>query len=199
MKFDRIAGSIGPQHRKNAQGRFQSITLELGCREDNEHVGSGLGGNPSQLMALMTFSHELVDSNLTIEIDRGLMRWGSDFLLQSRRRDIRHELDIKLPIAKYTQLDPRTDPRFSLGPNIAQVHLLMFANKLCADLASELDRGDETNVTAVGMALVGFPMEIILMSVRRYIQIERLVKFNLDEHPAWEKVLSRVNKEVDNN
>jgi hypothetical protein len=39
--------------------------------------------------------------------------------------------------------------------------------------------------------------ENVLVAVRSQITIDRLVKFNLDEHPEWEQVLSKINKRVD--
>jgi len=39
--------------------------------------------------------------------------------------------------------------------------------------------------------------ENVLVAVRSQIQIDRLVRFNLDEHPDWEQVLNKINKQVD--
>ena len=95
MNFDTIDKSVPPNLQAVAKGKLQWLSLELGVREDNQHVGSGLGGNNSQLIALMSFHHELVNDNaLSVEIDRGLIRWGATWLQQSSKKDIRHELDI---------------------------------------------------------------------------------------------------------
>lgn len=44
------------QEGKNADARvvLSRLKLELGCRETNDHIGSGLGGNPTELFFLMT-------------------------------------------------------------------------------------------------------------------------------------------------
>lgn len=199
MNFDTIDKSVPPDLQVVAKGKLQWLSLELGVREDNQHVGSGLGGNNGQLIALMSFHHELVNDNtLSVEIDRGLIRWGATWLEQSSKKDIRHELDVKVPIAKYTPLDKVVnDPRYSLGPNVASWRVLFFAEGLCQKLARELDNGDESNVQVTAYALTGFPMEVILMAVRKHIQIDRLVRHNLDEHPDFGKILSKINKTVD--
>jgi hypothetical protein len=39
-----------------ARTALHRLKMELSCREDNEHVGSGLGGNPSEFLFLLTHS-----------------------------------------------------------------------------------------------------------------------------------------------
>lgn len=198
MNFDTIDKSVPSNLRAVAKQRLQWLSLELGVREDNHHVGTGLGGNNGQLLALMSFHHKLVNSDISIETDRGLMRWGSSWLEQASRKDIRAKLDIEVPIAKYTPLDKIiNDPRYSLGPNVSSWKVMFFAEGLCQNLARELDNGDESNVQVTAYALYGFPMETILMAVRKHIQIERLVRHNLDEHPDFSKILNKINKTVD--
>jgi len=71
----------------------------------------------------------------------------------------------------------------------------------CSRLASELDRVEgmelPTSVKHMGKFLNKVSHENVLVAVRSQVQIERLVKFNLDEHPDWAQVLGRINKEVD--
>lgn len=200
MRFDSIAGSIGEARVKTARQRWQSLTLELGVREDNEHVGSGLGGNNAQLLTLLTYRHRLTNTNkMTIDPVDGWVRWGEGWLMGNGKKVLRQELDTILPVPKTATVDEvQCGKWFSLGPQLNNLHTLLFACKMCSDLASELDKGIESNVKPVGLALRSFPPEMILFSVRRYIQIERLVRHNLDEHPAWSKTLSNINKAVDN-
>lgn len=71
----------------------------------------------------------------------------------------------------------------------------------CARLATQLDQakaGDlPLSVGYVGKFLQKASYENVLVAVRSQIQIDRLVKFNLDEHPEWEQVLNKINKQVD--
>lgn len=71
----------------------------------------------------------------------------------------------------------------------------------CARLAAELDRVQDVTslpvaVKHVGKFLQTVSHENVLAAVRSQIVIDRLVKFNLDEHPEWSRVLSHINKEV---
>lgn len=72
----------------------------------------------------------------------------------------------------------------------------------CARLANQLDQAKDhaelpASVKHVGKFLQKVPQENVLVAVRSQIQIDRLVRFNLDEHPDWEQVLNKINKQVD--
>jgi len=71
----------------------------------------------------------------------------------------------------------------------------------CARLATQLDQANENepppSIKHVGKFLQKVSYENVLVAVRSQIQIDRLVKFNLDEHPDWEQVLNKINKQVD--
>jgi len=71
----------------------------------------------------------------------------------------------------------------------------------CARLATQLDQATEGETPAavkhVGKFLQKVSYENVLVAVRSQIQIDRLVKFNLDEHPEWEHVLNKINKRVE--
>lgn len=73
----------------------------------------------------------------------------------------------------------------------------------CARLAAKLDESDASSppddVKHVGKFFQSKSVEPenILVSVRSQIQIDRIIKFNLDEHPEWQEVLSMINKQVE--
>jgi len=71
----------------------------------------------------------------------------------------------------------------------------------CARLTTQLDQanGDVplSSIKHVGKFLQKVSYENVLVAVRSQIQIDRLIKFNLDEHPEWEQVLNKINKQVD--
>src|SRR6185436_1388433 len=71
----------------------------------------------------------------------------------------------------------------------------------CARLATQLDQSKDNiapdSAKNVGKFLQKVSYENVLVAVRSQIQIDRLVKFSLDEHPDWEQVLSKINKQVD--
>lgn len=199
MNFDKIDGSIKKNRQAFLQKKLQGLALELGVRHDNQFVGSGLGGNNPQLFALMSFRHKLVDDpSLTIEVKNGSIRWGDVWLENAKRADIRKELDAKLPVAKSLSFqDIQNDAAFASGPNVRSWDTLRDALHACADLASDLDKGVETKVSSTASTLSGLPMEVNLVAIRTQLQIERLVRHNLDEHPDFGKLLTPINKAVD--
>lgn len=71
----------------------------------------------------------------------------------------------------------------------------------CARLATQLDQSSEhethPSIKHVGKFLQKVSYENVLVAVRSQICIDRLVKFNLDEHPEWEQVLNMINKQVE--
>jgi len=107
----------------------------------------------------------------------------------------------------YQQLLPMIEDIYE-GKNVSdRFNVLEPTKKLvacmitCARLATQLDQADENDpplsVKHVGKFLQKVSYENVLVAVRSQIQIERLVKFNLDEHPDWEQVLTLINKQVD--
>jgi len=107
----------------------------------------------------------------------------------------------------YQQLLPMIEDVYQGKDVSARYNVLEPTKKLvacmiaCARLATQLDQADEndtpTSVKHVGKFLQRVSYENVLVAVRSQIQIGRLVKFNLDEHPDWEQVLNKINKQVD--
>jgi hypothetical protein len=107
----------------------------------------------------------------------------------------------------YQQLLPMIEDIFQGRDVIARYNVLEPTKKLvacmitCARLANQLDQAPESelppSVRFVGRFLQKVSYENVLVAVRSQVQIERLVKFNLDEHPDWEQVLNKINKQVD--
>lgn len=73
---------------------------------------------------------------------------------------------------------------------------LLIAMVITTNLATQLDHRDLSGVSAAGRAMNNFCEEIILLSVRMNIQIDRLVYFNMDENPEWDPIFSRINRKV---
>jgi len=107
----------------------------------------------------------------------------------------------------YQELLPMIEKVYQ-GENVSDVYNILEPTKklvacmiTCARLATQLDQADENeppvSVKHVGKFLQRVSYENVLVAVRSQIQIERLVKFNLDEHPDWADVLNLINKQVD--
>ena len=107
----------------------------------------------------------------------------------------------------YQQLLPMIEEVFQ-GRDVApRYNVLEPTKKLvacmitCARLANQLDQAKEgeppETIKHVGKFLQKVSYENVLVAVRSQIQIDRLVQFNLDEHPDWEQVLNKINKKVE--
>lgn len=229
MKFNSTPTSLSQEKIKQAQSRFYRLTLELGIRENNEYVGSGLGGNNFQLMVLLGLHHHLINSTKTeMRVQEGRMCWSYQFFMDNGMKTIRKKLDAIFPaiveknkVMALAMQSISNDPSslcktcntyyhnfpslvqlienrtYTHDPLLTHQEAFILATLMTAKLASDLDRGDESLVEIVGKALQNFTWEIVLLTVRRNIQIDRLVRYNLDEHPTWAKLLSDINKGVD--
>jgi hypothetical protein len=227
MKFSHIDARLTPQEVEAAKYRFNWLLTELGLRESNYHVGTGLGGNNFQLMVLLSFKHTLVKRNVDIQVDDKRVAWSADWLINTPKRTIRSKLDetfyliaekhkylaialaevadsfsMKDTVRKYPEQFPQllraiSNKDYSFDKDMPYTDQLIVACIMCQELSARLDAGDRSTVQSTGSALNDFPTEIILLSVRRHIQIERLVRHNLDEDPVFMKTLMRVNKVVD--
>jgi hypothetical protein len=155
------------------------------------------------------------------------MYWGAEWLIRSSRYDLRKELDkifstikeghkywalvmetlsesgdLRTTLPQYQDQFPElmaclAGKNYKFQPWLGPLSQLILAYVMCQELAAELDRNDTSKVQVIGSALYDFPAEIILLSVRKYIWIDRIVRFNLDEDPIFWKTLNKVNKRVD--
>lgn len=107
----------------------------------------------------------------------------------------------------YRQLLPMIDDIFK-GKDVSSVYAPLEPTKklvacmiACVRLANDLDqvKGKELppSVGFVGKFLQKISYENILIAVRSQINVDRIVKFNLDEAPYWSDLLSSVSKYID--
>ena len=180
MKLTHNFKEITDAH-KTAIKKFAALMLELGCRKDNEHVGSGLGGNENQLLTLSSFNHTLsLDPNLEIEVTDKEIVWGEGFLNKDMKT-IRGVLDEVFVSISQVAADKSVSPQIKT------------ACDLCEKLAKELDAGDTSNIDSVEKTLSTYDPEIVLYAVRKFVSIERLVKYNVDESVEWKDKFNEIN------
>lgn len=108
----------------------------------------------------------------------------------------------------YMELLPMVDDIYA-GKDVSHRYLPLEPTKqivacmiACSRLATELDQieiGQELppSIRNMGKFLAKVSYENVLVAVRSQVQIDRIVKFSLDEHPEWAQVLSRVNREIE--
>ena len=80
----------------------------------------------------------------------------------------------------------------------SDIHLLdlqeqyIVACFLCIKLAEELDAGNKNSIGQVGTVLDKFAPEVMLMAVRKFIKLCRIINFDLDEHFIFGKLLEKI-------
>ena len=109
----------------------------------------------------------------------------------------------------YMELVPMVDAIYNGKDVIGQYRLMEPSKQVvacmiaCSRLATQLDEIEAgagelpPSVRHMGRFLNQVSNENVLVAVRSQVQIDRLVRFSLDEHPEWANVLSKVNKEID--
>jgi hypothetical protein len=106
----------------------------------------------------------------------------------------------------YQELLPQIERVFR-GENIKQEYMSLDPSKklitcmiACARLATQLDQSTPGHLPPaakhVGKFFNYVDYENVLVCVRSQIQVDRLVKYTLDELPDWEPVLEQINSKV---
>lgn len=223
MKFTSTKANIATYLLHQCQEKLTTLALDLSVRTDNCHVGSGLGGNNFQMLSLLGMNHHLTNSDENIRVKNNSFIWGSKFLLNNSIYDIRKELDKaflslkehnklmglmflspgnihetykayedSFPVLKDIFSGKRSGDFSEHSPH----QQIIIAFIMCAKFAFELDNNIHTSTKMVGETLATFAPEVTLLSVRKYICIDRLVQHNLDENPAWENMLATINRKI---
>ncbi len=209
----------------SAEERLQGVLLELSCRKGNQHIGSGLGGNPKQYLALASLNTSFVSnqSNLFV-LDNNSLFIDRKIFDSLSLKDLRKEIDNLLTEEILNKLLPIPELTLYLeGNNVddsvvnlslintdsippIQVELLKaislaikFRNLVIEQVP--VDAPDTFQVSAELKQLAGeiqkFPNAIILLSIRRCLGIDTIVRHNLDTlftslfelpHKASEKI-----------
>lgn len=140
------------------------------------------------------------------------MGWSSDLLNKKVSGCVGKQSGIQYEFyyEHYQQLLPMVEEIFHGKDISAKFKPLEPSKKIvacmiaCARLAAHMDQvksGDEVtnvpnSVKYVGRFLQKVDYEHTLVAVRSQVQIERLVRFSLDEHPDWKDLLAAIQKQV---
>lgn len=230
MKFDSVDSSICKNDICLASKKLAKLLIELGIRESNYNIGSGLGGNNFQLLTLIQMHHHLDPFTTTARVVGNIIFWGVNFLIDTQMKQIRYELNVifnnisddnkingislhanvsnsmnlvdSLRNSKHSGFGLQIVSRILSGESI-DLSSYFYSNQvviaciLCAELATDLDSNINSKIRIVGLTIQKMEPEIILLSVRKCIGIERIIKHNLDLNPYWEVTLYKVNKIID--
>lgn len=86
----------------------------------------------------------------------------------------------------------------TLEPSKQLIGTMIACSRLCSLMDTEEMKSKKLadGIANVGKFFKYVPSENILIAVRSQITIDRLVKFNLDEHPEWEETINKINKQT---
>lgn len=82
MKFSKIIGKVDPKLVASAEDKLSKIFLELGTRYDNEHVGTGMGGDPLIFGLMYPVEHICTLNIPTAATDGKRYYWNPKFVLK---------------------------------------------------------------------------------------------------------------------
>jgi predicted metal-dependent peptidase len=89
MKFSRVVGKIDPKLVTEAENKLGKVFLELGVRYDNEHVGSGMGGDPLIFSLMYPVDHVCTMNIPTAATDGKRFYWNPKFVLKHSIKGLR--------------------------------------------------------------------------------------------------------------
>ncbi len=89
MKFSKIIGKVDDKLVAAAEKKLSEVFLELGIRYDNEHVGSGLGGDPLIFGLMYPVEHICTLNMPTAATDGKRYYWNPKFVVKQSRIGLR--------------------------------------------------------------------------------------------------------------
>jgi predicted metal-dependent peptidase len=89
MKFSKVIGKIDPKLIAAAEERLSQVMLELATRYTNEHVGTGMGGDPLIFGLMYPVEHVATMNIPTAATDGKRYYWNPKFILKLTRIGLR--------------------------------------------------------------------------------------------------------------
>jgi predicted metal-dependent peptidase len=89
MKFSRVIGKIDQKLVFKAEEKLSQVFLELGTRYNNEHVGTGMGGDPLIFGLMYPVEHVCTLNMPTAATDGKRYYWNPKFVLKQSRIGLR--------------------------------------------------------------------------------------------------------------
>lgn len=89
MKFSRVIGKIDQKLVAQAEEKLSQVFLELGTRYNNEHVGTGMGGDPLIFGLMYPVEHVCTLNMPTAATDGKRYYWNPKFVLKQSRIGLR--------------------------------------------------------------------------------------------------------------
>ncbi len=89
MKFSKIIGKIDQKLVAQAEDKLSKVFLELGTRYTNEHIGTGMGGDPLIFGLMYPVEHICTMNIPTAATDGKRYYWNPKFVLKQSRIGLR--------------------------------------------------------------------------------------------------------------
>jgi len=89
MKFSRVIGKVDPKLVAQAEEKLSQVFLELGTRYNNEHVGTGMGGDPLIFGLMYPVEHVCTLNMPTAATDGKRYYWNPKFVIKQSRIGLR--------------------------------------------------------------------------------------------------------------
>ena len=203
---------------------FKRLMANLAIRTDNNFCFSGEGGNNFQLLVFMCLKHALVPGNNPPQFVNDGIIWSTDWLVNNNDKVIRANIDdmfndipehykylavmlnngndMRSVVSEYKAYLPKLS--FALAGNVfkfdesfSKLERLIVACIVCCELSARLDAGDQSTVSSSLKTLHNMSADILIFAIRKYIGIDRLIKYDIDEHVDFNVIGNKVNKLAD--
>lgn len=89
MRFTKVIGDVNDRMVGQAEDKLSQVFLELGTRYNNEHVGSGMGGDPLIFGLMYPVEHFCTVNLPTAATDGKRYYWNPKFVLKKSRIGLR--------------------------------------------------------------------------------------------------------------
>jgi predicted metal-dependent peptidase len=89
MKFSKVIGKVDPKLVQQAEDKLSQVFLELGTRYNNEHIGTGMGGDPLIFGLMYPVEHVCTMNMPTAATDGKRYYWNPKFVLKLSRIGLR--------------------------------------------------------------------------------------------------------------
>jgi len=89
MKFTKIIGEVNDRMVEQAENKLSQVFLELGTRYNNEHVGTGMGGDPLIFGLMYPVEHICTNNIPTAATDGKRYYWSPKFVIKTSRIGLR--------------------------------------------------------------------------------------------------------------
>lgn len=203
---------------KRAKQRYEELMLELACRKGNEHVGSGLGGNPAQYLTMLALTPNFssVNSEGIFSVHDDSIDINVERIHLASRKEIRLSLDKVLTsdiIDKYAAPElvdflsgsgpvPKDENLFASPKQKDLIKVARLASRMKELVELELkENSDVTSISNLSPELQQVYTDLkqsekwlILFGCRHFLGLETIVKYNLDE--IFSEMFMQINSAV---